>query len=175
MSTSRNDFASGAAYLTRSIGPGVTSSSEIVPSREFVAPFSSDLRYGTSRTILFSNLTLDPGTYFLTLTAPFLQDGSFFGSPIVWEFAGNPGLVVDVNARLEGLFFYNSVSCPTASVAYPPAHGFCNRQNAGDPTNLPPLFSVYSVENVPEPGVIALLLLALVIAGISRSIRISRG
>ena len=82
----------GTAYLANSVTPGTVLS----------APFSfpktglSDPRapyYDSAYVTLFSNLTLTPGTYYLTLTAPgSLGDWTFAQMPVLAQMA--PGVTV---------------------------------------------------------------------------------
>lgn len=73
--------AEGTAYLTSAIGPGVTAADEIAVTT-FDLPGSFSGWYN-----LFSGLSLQPGTYWLTLTT---ADGS---APVDWARAEFPATI----------------------------------------------------------------------------------
>ncbi len=84
-----SSFDTGTAYLMSSIGPGTTAMSEVVPPVGFTAPIGN--QFGeVPTTVLFSGLTLTPGTYYLVLTAPF---ANIMGSPLRWQVATEPDII----------------------------------------------------------------------------------
>lgn len=69
------------AYLTTTIGPGTTETNQIAASTVHFAPASNPTVQ------LFSGLSLNPGTYYLTLWSPTAGGG--------WEFSQSPTIVND--------------------------------------------------------------------------------
>jgi hypothetical protein len=94
------NFANGTTFLTSNIGPGTTPN-DIIASASFVAPITSSSSQPIANTTIFSNLFLNPGTYFLVLSAPPFSDNPLYG---------NVNGVVDIAlgtgvTAVEGLFF----------------------------------------------------------------------
>jgi hypothetical protein len=115
-------FLSGTAYLMSAIGPGATSASEIVAPVTFTAPLGPVGNSGPSLapTVLFSGLTLAPGTYYLVLTAPF-QAGTN-GSALTWQIPTNLVLVTAPSVTLGVAFEANTTLFPADP--FPPASSF---------------------------------------------------
>jgi PEP-CTERM motif len=112
-------FRSGTAYLMSAIGPGTTSASEIVAPVDFTVPLSSGGQ-PIPLTVLFSGLTLGPGTYYLVLSAPF--DNETAGSPLGWQIPNDPVDSVAASAMLGGTFASNNTFASPAS--FSPASTF---------------------------------------------------
>lgn len=137
-------FRSGTAYLMRAIGPGTTSASEIVAPVAFTAPLGNG--GAIAPTVLFSGLTLTPGTYYLVLFAPFRNETD--GSPLGWVIPTNPVLTSAASARVTGFLDANTTLFPPAQFA--PASRFVG-------TNFL-IFNVSGVDTtVPEPSTLVLL------------------
>ena len=119
------------AYLTTSLGTGTTVADEVASVNNLVMPDTpTDL-------VLFSGLTLGPGTYFLTL----VEKGPI--TPYVWfRTTGAPTVTTDIGVTRG--FEYTS---PSNLPAYPPGDG---------PFVYPPInleFAVTGVQQVvPEPS-----------------------
>jgi hypothetical protein len=138
-------FDTGTAYLMRSIGPGTTPASEVVPPASFTAPIINQLSEEVPLTILFSGLTLDAGPYFLVLTAPFAD---IMGSPLTWQTATEPDIITTTGVTIGNTNEANTFN--TTVDPFAPAStflvDFVDR----------PLFDV--VSNIPEPQTAVLLL-----------------
>jgi hypothetical protein len=98
----------GTAYLTTAFGPGTTSADQIASS-----PFSITGPASVSE-LLFSGLSLDAGTYYLSIAAnP--------GGQIGWNATANP-----VVTTAGGVTLSPGFACFNASpVNYPPSGGSC--------------------------------------------------
>ena len=125
--------ATGTAYLTTKIGSGTTAANQIA-SGTFTFPSSG------SDTVLFSNLTLGPGTFFLTLAAP-QANNSWLGGDAVNRVPPITG---------PGVAFAGQYSSDTRA-SYAPASIFSAISG-----NSPLLFTVTGTA-VPEPQLSALL------------------
>jgi hypothetical protein len=75
------------AYLTDEIGPGTTIVDEVAPTVTFKAVGSFPLFQPT--VTLFQNLTLAPGTYYLTLSS----DAPDFNTPVAWSVASHSTVI----------------------------------------------------------------------------------
>jgi hypothetical protein len=142
------------AYLTSEIGPGTTLADQIATATVAVPGF------GFTFTTLFSDLTLGPGNYFLTLAATDPTNGG----TVAWGYTTTPAdaeVVADTGvARLGD---YRTSGIP--DLAYPPASGFI-----GDPSWNGLQVTGDAVSQVPEPS--TFLLFAL---GLPVSLRLIRG
>ena len=129
----------GLAFLTTQIGPGTTTANQVA-SAPFTFPAQS------SEVILFTGLTLAPGTYYLTLA----DNGNSFGD---WFETNNPTLTTAAGVTLNP----DLLAFPV-DATYPPASNFL----LGG-TNL--LFGVTGTA-VPEPSTLATLLIGAGIIGV---------
>jgi hypothetical protein len=93
----------GTAYLTSRVGPGATEADEVA-----VASFTFPSTLSGSDVLLFSGLTLGPGTYYLIIT------GEIYSGPS-WSGTLGSGPTTDIGVTHNGGFYV-----PQAA-AYPPA------------------------------------------------------
>jgi len=150
-------FQSGTAYLMRAIGPGTTSTSEVVAPVAFTAPLA-DGGGAIAPTVLFSGLTLARGTYYLVLTAPFRDVGG--GSPLLWAVPTNTVITTSPFATIGSPFEANTTLFPAA--LFPPASNFVTTDWT--------MFDVNGTKIVaPEPS--SLLLLCTGLLGIVGTVR----
>jgi hypothetical protein len=110
------NFANGTAFLTSNIGPGTTPN-DIIASASFVAPITSSYSQPIANTTIFSNLFLNPGTYFLVLSGPPSSE-----NPLYWNDNGVVDIVLGTGVTaVEGVFFAFGAANNTS---FPPASNF---------------------------------------------------
>jgi hypothetical protein len=131
---------SATAYLMNQIGPGTTAANEVV------APFAiSDPLASSSSIMLFSGLTLGPGTYYL------LIDGTNAANPVGW-----PGTIGPTYTEDTGVSGVQELVVSGTEASFSPASTFSTTSSGAF------FFSVTGTPGVassvaPEPGTIALL------------------
>jgi hypothetical protein len=143
-------FDSVTAYLMSAAGPGTTALSEVVAPAGVTIPtvaFAPGL-YSGPPTVLFTDLVLGPGTYFLVLTAPF---SSAPNDEIIWQLATTPNTVLDPSVTLGNTLLANTGTAGTNVAPFAPASTF----ESFEGTSL--LFDV----TTPEPGSLVLVSAAL--------------
>ena len=118
-------FRTGTAYLMNAIGPGTTAANQVVPPVSFTAPFDlATFDFPAPLTILFTGVTLGPGTYYLVLTAPF--SGPFsttpFPSPLGWKYANHPVINSAPAVNIGLTFAANTLN--TSVNSYAPSSSF---------------------------------------------------
>ncbi|MGD1094462.1 MAG: PEP-CTERM sorting domain-containing protein [Bryobacteraceae bacterium] len=149
-------FDSVTAYLMSAAGPGTTALSEVVAPASVTVPtvaFAPGL-YSGPPTVLFADLVLGPGTYFLVLTAPF---SSASDAEIIWQLAGTANTTLDPSVTLGNTLLANTGVGGTSVALFAPASTFESFQG----TSL--LLDVTTPVDVttPEPGTVALVSAAL--------------
>ena len=125
----------GFAYLTNQIGPGTTAAANEIASGPFAFPATS------TETLLFTGLTLSPGTYYLTLTTTSGHSAGWYGTNAPTVTAA-PGVTLHSD--------YDTFT----PAPYPPATNF----NTTATTNL-----LFKVTAVPEPSAVALFLIGVAV------------
>lgn len=135
------------AYLTNQIGPGTTAASNEIASINMNIPVNETATYPIADVTLFSGLSLEPGTYYLTLAAPVL-DGIYRG----WENGSSSSIMTAPGVTVaEKAFWVWSMPCNgILDPSYAPASTF------GDEYGLPLAFSVTGTA-VPEPATLLFL------------------
>jgi hypothetical protein len=123
LATDLATFQTGTAYLMSAIGPGTTPASEVVAPAGFAAPFVAQPNGPVPLTVLFSGLSLGPGTYYLVLSAPFGNQIPA-QSPLFWQIPTDP--VITTAASVN---------------PFPPASSFL----------FPTSMLMFDVTSVPEP------------------------
>jgi hypothetical protein len=141
-------FRSGTAYLLDAIGPGTTPASEVVPPENFTAPIANTNAGQVPLTVLFSGLTLGPGTYYLVLSAPSETVTGVTGSPLTWQVPTDPVTTTAPSASIGSAFEANTVNSTVSP--FPPASSFL--------TTEAPIFEVIAI---PEPKTSALVLMSI--------------
>jgi hypothetical protein len=126
------ETAEADAYLTTSIGPGTTVASQIA-SAVVTVPGTDPLSV-----TLFTGLTLGPGQYFLTLSAP-----AGVNPAPGWTNTESPTVTVDTGVT-NGPVYSTFGVVPSL---YPPASPF-----SPDSVSL-----LYTVTSVPEPATLLLV------------------
>jgi hypothetical protein len=109
---STDPIVSVTAYLTSQIGSGTTLGDQIATATVAVPGFSPDFGYTT----LFSDLTLGPGNYFLTLAATDPTDSG----TAAWAGYGPGRVATDIGVAWLGDYGVGGV----ANLSYPPASEF---------------------------------------------------
>jgi hypothetical protein len=110
------NFVNGTAFLTSKIGPDATPS-DVIAAKPFVAPLTPSYSFPVSNTILFSGLSLKPGTYFLVLSG-----SSSPTNPLYWNDNGVVTISVGTGVTsVQGIFFAFGNS---ANAAFPPSSNF---------------------------------------------------
>ena len=162
-----NGPAHGTAYLMSRIGPGATPADEIARAN-FQFPSS------TTMVLLFNDLTLNPGTYYLVIGSR-ASSSQIGGLGDALDCGTNCAFPPPAITLASGVMRHPDFLAPSGAVnAYAPASAF--QQNIGihgDP------FIAYTVDSeqvgiaaVPEPGTLQLFaLLALVVAANSLRLR----
>jgi hypothetical protein len=122
----------GTAWITTRVGPGTTLADQIA-----TASFSFPSSANASDVILFTGLTLDPGTYYLTIGG-----GTNYWSS--WYATDQPVPTMDTGVTYNGNFYiYNSD-------AYAPASPYVSTPH------ITPIFSITGTV-VPEPTSLAFI------------------
>jgi hypothetical protein len=150
LASSDASFRSGTAYLTNAIGPQTTASA-VLAFTSFTAPFDNPSEVVSPLTVLFSSLTLGPGTYYLVISAPFRDETD--GSPLTWQIPENPIISMAPSATLDFSVLANTFFSTVD--AFPPASAFLL-----DPVDHP----LFDVVSTPEPQAIWLVLIGLTFA-----------
>ncbi|HEX3410890.1 MAG TPA: hypothetical protein VHT00_04145 [Stellaceae bacterium] len=158
LASSDPSFDTGTAYLMRSIGPGTTPASEVVPPAIFTAPIQNQLSEEVPLTVLFSGLTLDAGSYFLVLTAPFAD---IMNSPLFWQIATEPDVITTTGVTIGNTNLANTFY--TTVDPFAPASAFLV-----DLVDRP-LFDVVSNTSEPQTAVLLLTFVAVLILGMRRN------
>lgn len=148
-------FVKGTAYLMSAIGPGTTSANEIVAPVNFTV-LLGHAGHSLLPTVLFSGLTLTPGTYYLVLAAP----SSSEPSPLGWQIPAKPVTATAPTVSLGGIFESNNTISPPAF--FPPASTFVFFANQ-------PMFQVTGTAVAPEPS--NLFLIGTGLLGIGAAVR----
>jgi hypothetical protein len=161
LASSDPTFRTGTAYLMNAIGPGTTPASEVVAPANFTAPLG-DTAGANPLTVLFSGLSLEPGTYYLVLAAPFRND--LFGSPLVWQIPTSPTITTAASVTLGSSFLANT-SFSTVD-PFAPASDF----SAGEDQDRL-MFDV----SVPEPETSLAILISLAALMPCRRSDVARG
>ena len=145
-------FRSGTAYLMSAIGPGTTSASEVAVPVDFTAPLDSGGE-PVPLTVLFSGLSLAPGTYYLVLSAPFRDQTG--GSPLVWAIPTEPVYATAPSVTL-------GVAFDAHTDPFLPASSFIFTDQ--------PIYNVTGV-NVTTPEPSSLLLFGTGLLGVAGAVR----
>ena len=163
-----NGPANGTAYLMSSIGPGTTPADEIARAN-FQFPSS------TTMVVLFDDLTLSPGTYYLVIGSR-ASSSQIGGLGDALDCGTNCAFPAPAITLASGVTRHPDFLAPSGAVnAYAPASAF--QQNIGihgDP------FIAYTIDSaqvaiasVPEPGTLQLFaVIALAVA--ANRLRLSR-
>jgi PEP-CTERM motif len=146
LATSDPAFRTGTAYLTSALGSTATPA-DVIASAPFTAPVGVIGTENVTPTVLFSGLSLGPGTYYLVLSAPFRSQT--VGSDLSWAYVAAPVIATDPSVVYNSAFVANTSFTTVDSFA--PASPFI-----ADAENFP-LFEV----STPEPSMVGMLLLAL--------------
>ena len=134
------------AYLTTSIGPGTTSADEIARGQFTVPldlPVCSPSNSCGAMVALFSDLSLGPGSYFLTL-APDARSNGIVG----WFPAIDPTVVAAAGVAQGPCVLASTEALYPPASAFGPALGFCG---SNDVMN----FSVTEIAATPVPEPVA--------------------
>jgi hypothetical protein len=122
----------GTAWITTRVGPGTTVADEVATA-SFLFPSSID----PSDAILFTGLTLNPGTYYLSIGG-----GTNYWSS--WYATDQPVLTMDTGVSYNGNFYVYDAA------PYAPASTY-------DPTpSITPIFVITGTA-VPEPASLAFI------------------
>jgi len=138
LATDLATFQTGTAYLMSAIGPGTTPASEVVAPAGFAAPFVAQPNGPVPLTVLFSGLSLGPGTYYLVLSAPFGNQIPA-QSPLFWQIPTDPVITTAASVTLGTSFEANTVLSTVNP--FPPASSFL----------FPTSMLMFDVTSVPEP------------------------
>jgi hypothetical protein len=132
----------GFAYLTSALGPGTTTTSQIA---DVNFSYSAPSYPGSAWVPLFSDLTLAPGTYYLTLAGPFSAGAS-------WDNAFPPTVTLG-----SGVSNLNTWSAGTAGPGgYPPDYSYTLYDNSSGNLQI-------QVIATPEPSSLGLIGIGLAI------------
>lgn len=109
-------LASGTAFLSTRIGPGTTEK-DVIAIESFTAPITSSYSSPVDNTIIFSNLSLKPGIYFLILSGVPSP-----ANPMYWNDHGVVNISLGTGVTfVKGIFFAFGNS---ANAVYPPSSKF---------------------------------------------------
>ncbi len=116
------NIRSGTAYLMNAIGPSATAANEVVAPVNFSAPAPPPNLYGLfPLTTLFTGLQLNPGTYYLVITA---SQANSMG----WAFASYPLVTKASSVTLGGAYtaLGSSIASfvPASNFGSLPSNGF---------------------------------------------------
>jgi len=109
----------GTAYLTTQIGPTTTAADLLA-----IAPFTANSTTGPEWVGLFSGLTLEPGTYFLTLGS---LEGAFCGG---WGNTFSPNIVTALGVTYNGSYFTTNAMAGF-NLTFPPGSTFDSFETFG--------------------------------------------
>lgn len=150
------------AYLTNKIGAGTTAANQVAnPVTNFAAPFDAPVP-GTPA-LLFSGLTLGPGTYYLVI-----QSLNNSPSGLLWE--SKAGLAPTFGAGVSGGNFSRALSDGSVGQlngAFAPASDF-PLMDIGGSVMYAVTGEAAANDGVPEPASRALAGLGLIAIGVTR-------
>jgi hypothetical protein len=121
LQTSYAGFEGGTAYLMNAIGPGTTAANEVVAPVGFTVPPPANPASPLVPTVLFTGLVLQPGTYYLVLTAPTATPLPANGSPMGWEIPAQPLVFANSSTTLSYTFLANGAA---VNSSFAPASSF---------------------------------------------------
>ena len=147
-----DSFRSGTAYLMKAIGSGTTPLSELVAPAVFTVPVGS--QFGpVPLTVLFSGLSLGPGTYYLVLSAPFRNETD--GSHLRWQIATDPVITTTTSVTIGSTFLADSF-VSTVDPFHPASNFLVDLQDRR------PMFEVTSIPELRTSLMILISLAALI-------------